>query len=217
MRRCRGLRAACATGAACRRGRWCVFSGSLGGWGCVQKGGEAHLPRAGSAGGVAGCCRGRWCVLTIGGIEPPLLWYECIPLTSVPVQASCPVYRACDTNIHGRGHMVRYSTYNVDVIMPLPPAVQRRACQNTSSLSHPAEPEIPGHTSCCTAPPPSMHVCVAISLYAVPQSGEQPVVYKTPSIQLSLWPVRHVEQWHAPYTHLYASLSLPLPCRSRKE
>ena len=43
---------------------------------------------AGSAGVVAGCCRGRWCVLTTGGIEPPLLWYESIRLTSGPVQAS---------------------------------------------------------------------------------------------------------------------------------
>ena len=67
------------------------FCGVAGGRGCFQKGSEAHLPRAGSAGSVAGCCRGRWCVLTIGGIEPPLLGYESIPLTTGPVQASCTV------------------------------------------------------------------------------------------------------------------------------
>ena len=46
---------------------------------------------AGSAGCLASCCRGRWCVLMIGGIEPPLLGYESILLTSGPVQASCTV------------------------------------------------------------------------------------------------------------------------------
>ena len=91
MRPYHGPQAARPTGVACRGGRWCVFCGVAGGRGCFQKGSEAHPPRAGRAGSVAGCCRGRWCVLTIGGIEPPLLGYESIPLTNGPVQASCTV------------------------------------------------------------------------------------------------------------------------------
>ena len=35
-----------AAGAACRRGRWCVFSWTVGGQGCVPKNREAHLPRS---------------------------------------------------------------------------------------------------------------------------------------------------------------------------
>ena len=69
----------------------CFFLLSCGSGVVFQKKRRGAPTAAGSAGGLASCCRGRWCVLTIGGIEPPLLGYESIPLTSGPVQASCTV------------------------------------------------------------------------------------------------------------------------------
>ena len=52
---------------------------------------EAHLPLAGSAGGVASCCRGRWRMLTIGGLEPLVLAYQPMVMTTGPPLASCAV------------------------------------------------------------------------------------------------------------------------------
>ena len=70
------------------------FIGGGGGFGGCLKRRRGAPTAAGSAGGVASCCRGRWCVLTTGGIEPPILAYEPILLTTGPIQASCAISHA---------------------------------------------------------------------------------------------------------------------------
>ena len=78
MRRCRQLLTEQVAERPAAGGGGVVFFAVAGVRGCFAK-------------KAASCCRGRWCVLIIGGIEPPLLGYESIPLTSGPVQASCTV------------------------------------------------------------------------------------------------------------------------------
>ena len=57
---------------------------------------------AGRAGIECAAVGGGGVFMTVGGIEPPLLCYESICLTSGPVQASYPMLRVCSTNMHMR-------------------------------------------------------------------------------------------------------------------
>ena len=62
--RCRASRRA--SGARCRRGRWCVFCGACRGvgglGGCMKKRGAPPAAGARGPGCRVCCCRGRWCV-----------------------------------------------------------------------------------------------------------------------------------------------------------
>ena len=84
---------------------------------------------AGSAGIEWAAVGGGGVFMTIGGIEPPLLWYESIPLTSGPVQASYPVLRVCSTNMHMRIHTALYHISSL-----------KRLRQGKSEHQHPVTP-----------------------------------------------------------------------------
>ena len=199
MRPCRCRASRPASRARCRRGRWCVFCLWWGAGVCSkkQRGAPTAAGRAGIECAVVG---GGGAFMTTGGIEPPLLWYESIPLTSGPVQASYPMLRVCSTNMHMQIYTYHYITapHSED---------SGKENQNTSTPLPLVAPAVLVHTSRCTVPLPSTHDLEATGLCVAPRCAVPLAVYTIPNTRPSLLLEHHAEQWHMPYTRPYAWLS----------